>query len=380
MHSKSFAVNSQKELAATLQTWADDNFRPTAAVVFAPIDEDFESLRQLFDNQKITFIGCSSAGEICDGQTFEGQIVGLGIDLDPTAFSLFSSSFDDGSVYSSAFAAGKEAAETFKNPAILMLSGGIRIDAEQLVFGAKDALGRDVPIYGGQAGDDLRLTRTLAFSNEFVSDNGIVCLIFDGDRVELKGMATCGWEPIGATNTITEADGNVLKSINGEPALDVFLKYFGFFSNDKTNEIEVIPTISAQYPLQIERPGGQSVLRTPIFVDRDARTMTLGGGVRTGEKFRFSIAPGFEVIDTTIRAFDALQKTAPEADAVILFSCKGRHSALGPLIDDEVEGLHNIWRAPMIGFFTYGEIGNLPNSSPEFHNDTCSLVTLRERI
>ena len=35
--------------------------------------------------------------------------------------------------------------------------------------------------------------------------------------------------------------------------------------------------------------------------------------------------------------------------------------------------------APMIGFFSYGEIGNVKGGACDFHNETCSLVLLKER-
>jgi hypothetical protein len=113
--------------------------------------------------------------------------------------------------------------------------------------------------------------------------------------------------------------------------------------------------------------------------DREAGTLVLAGGVRNGDKFRFSIAPGFEVIDQTVEEFGEWKRSAPNADALILFSCKGRHAALGPLIEDEVKGIYDFWKKPMIGFFTYGEIGPSKNGRCEFHNETCSLVVIHER-
>jgi hypothetical protein len=101
--------------------------------------------------------------------------------------------------------------------------------------------------------------------------------------------------------------------------------------------------------------------------------------VKNGDRFRFSIAPGFEVIDQTIAEFGDWKDQTLEADGLVLFSCKGRHSALGPLIEDEVKGIYNFWKKPMIGFFTYGEIGPTKNGICEFHNETCSLVVIRER-
>jgi hypothetical protein len=52
---------------------------------------------------------------------------------------------------------------------------------------------------------------------------------------------------------------------------------------------------------------------------------------------------------------------------------------LGPLIEQENEGLHKIWNAPMAGFFTYGEYGNGLDNKYKFHSTTCSWVALKEK-
>jgi len=206
-------------------------------------------------------------------------------------------------------------------------------------------------------------------------------LVFDHDKIAMQGLAICGWEPIGNVNTITKSSGNIVHTINDEPALDVFLRYFGYFesTNSTSTAVAALDKVSAQYPLQIVRKDGTSVLRSPMMSNEKDKSMVLGGAVTDGDKFRFSIAPGFQVIDQTVEEFGGLKNDFPEADALILFSCKGRQAALGPMIEDEVEGIYNYWLKPMIGFFSYGEIGNVKGGTCDFHNETCSLVLLKEK-
>ena len=193
-------------------------------------------------------------------------------------------------------------------------------------------------------------------------------------------MATSGWEPNGLENVITEAEGNVVYTINNEPALDVFIRYIGRLDNTKVKG-EDIPTMSAQYPLQIIRDKGEAVLRSPIIGNDEERSLTLAGFVKKGERFRFSISPGLDVIEKTIDNFEGFkQQQAEEADLLILFSCKGRHAAFGPMMEEEVAGIHRHWKnTPMVGFLSYGEIGNTQGGDFEFHNETCSLVAIKEK-
>ena len=378
MQVKSFIAHSVPEVGNQLANFRAEGFRPTLSIVFSSVETDFGALQQAFRDAGVDMVGCTSAGEIVDDSVHESVIACMVMDMERGCYRIFTGASEASSTYRVCFEAGQMARDTFQNPGVLLLSGGIRVDAEQLVLGVKDGVGREIPFFGGLAGDHLEMQKTLTFSNDFLSDDGVVCLILDTDRIETQGMATSGWEAIGAENLITKAEGNVVYSINGQPALDVLLRHFGFFDN-VAQKGETLRTLNIQYPFQIMREGGDTVLRIPMFADYTNRTITLAGGVRTGERFRFSIAPGFEVVEKTVEEFAAMQQRTPDADAVILFSCIGRHTEFGPLIDEEVQGLFNHWRAPMIGFFTYGEIGNTAHNTTEFHNETCALVTLREK-
>ena len=74
-----------------------------------------------------------------------------------------------------------------------------------------------------------------------------------------------------------------------------------------------------------------------------------------------------------------LQKIAPEADAILMFSCFARLFAFGPLMEDEVKGINKLWDAPQIGFFSGGEIGSALNEELVFQNEACCVVTLKEK-
>ena len=161
-------------------------------------------------------------------------------------------------------------------------------------------------------------------------------------------------------------------------SLDFFIRFFGEHENANVKG-KLISTISAQYPFQIRRTDDYSVLRSPIYGDEETRTLTLVGSIKQGDQFRFSISPGLEVIESTVKEFFQFSQDIPEADALLLFSCKGRHAALGPFIEDEIKGIYDHWQKPMIGFLSYGEIGNVKNGTCEFHNETCCLVVIKEK-
>ena len=118
----------------------------------------------------------------------------------------------------------------------------------------------------------------------------------------------------------------------------------------------------------------------PIGYNREKQALICESNVVQGSKFRFSTPPDFDIIETVVNKANELKNEAhAEADALLIFSCAGRLSALGPMAHEENEGLTRIWNAPMAGFYTYGEFGRAINGKHEFHSTTNSWVALKEK-
>jgi hypothetical protein len=348
---------------------------PTLAVVFCSPDNNLDALSRLFDTYDIDVLGCTSAGEIHDEEIAEDSISCMLMDVSKESYRLFMTQNTEG-VVQMGQRIRLQADAAFKNPAMIVCSAGVFNDGEKIVEGLKTE--REIPIFGGLAADNFQMKETSIFTRAGQSNNGIAAIVFDNDKIELTGSAISGWESLGGTHTVTKAQDNVIYTINQEPALDFFIRFFG--EEDGTDLTgQSISNISAQYPFQMMRGDDYSVLRCPLVSDESARSLTMVSGMKEGDKFRFSISPGIEVVNKTIEEFKKSPLAQNKADALIMFSCVGRRAALGPFLDDEISGLYNLWEKPMIGFLTYGEIGNLKNGVCEFHNETCSLVLIKEK-
>jgi hypothetical protein len=116
------------------------------------------------------------------------------------------------------------------------------------------------------------------------------------------------------------------------------------------------------------------------MIDHEKNAIKLDFPIPEGKRLQFSMPPDLDIVETVLDNATEVKKAAQsEAEALLIFSCAGRLAALGPLISSENEGLHEIWSAPMAGFFTYGEYGRAPNGRQEFHSTTCSWVALKEK-
>ena len=377
MRTESFSSKNPSVLEGKMIDLFKNGFRPTLGFVFCSPMQDFVEIGRIFDRFGVDLLGCTTAGEIVNDELYESSISILLMEMNKDNFRTIFVKNTEG-IFETGQKIRNFAENVFENPAIITCTSGVLNDGEQIVAGLTEFSNREIPIFGGLAGDDLNIQDTFVFNQTLSSNNGMGAIVFNADKVEIKGLATSGWRALGTYHTVTKAVGNVIHSINNVPALDFFIRFFGEHENPNVKN-KPISTISAQYPFQIRRNDDYSVLRSPIFGDEETRTLTLVGSIKQGDQFRFSISPGLEVIESTVAEFYDFSHEIPEADALLLFSCKGRHAALGPFIEDEIKGIYDNWEKPMIGFLSYGEIGNVRNGACEFHNETCSLVIIKEK-
>lgn len=367
-----------EELKDELAEICNSNFIPTVAVVFASVKHNLHEISELFNKYNIALFGGSSSGEIIQDETYEESIAVMLLDIKKENFDIFIKSKNSGTIKDTAEQARIYALEKFENPGIIVMASGLDSDGDEIVETLREFTKKPFPVFGGLTGDDLQMKSTYVFSNNKVISNGLICLILNNDKIKITGTATSGWETIGIEKTITKSVGNIVYSIENEPALDFFLKYYNI-EIDLENKNDIITKIGAKYPVQLIRDSGKRVLRAALFTNPEDNSLIFAGRVPQGAKVKFSVPPSFDLIEKTINNIENLKQITPNADAIIMFSCVGRKDAMGPLIEDEIEGIRKLWDLPQIGFFTYGEIGSSQGAIPDFHNETCCLVLLEEK-
>lgn len=379
MKAKTIKAESVDQLSAAVAQSQADGFQPTLALVFSSIRQDYEAIARLLDEKNIAVFGATTAGEFIDGEVGEGMSAVMLLDLAPAYFQLLFLPIGDRELRTLAQEIGQKGKQAFSNPAFLVSYSGLYTDGEMLVRGIEEAAGEEAIIFGGMAGDNLTMTGPCVFTNGKASQDAVIAMVIDGDKVTLKGHATSGWKPVGKERTITKSDGHVVYTIDDEPALDVGMKFLGVDTGTLEELSEALKKMGSYFPILVQRPGGDSVVRTTMFANVEERSLKFSGNVPQGATFRFALPPDFDVVDEVIAQSREVKKgQLPEADALVMFSCVARHVTLGPMISGEIDGLQQLWGTPLIGFFSYGEIGKATNGKHEFHNNTCCLVAMKE--
>jgi hypothetical protein len=385
MQAKSIKGNSIEEITGALQQCLADHYRPTLAIVFISISHDRNAVCEILHEEGIDIIGATSCGEFINGYQGEGSIVILLLDLPPDTYTILYEEIGHNSLSDASTALTKLALEKFERPGFILLSTGFSKEAEYLdgdilIRGIEKDTGSWITVCGGMAGDDGTFTGTYVFTYGKETDRGIVALVLNEDKISVQGMAISGWKPLGISRTITKSKGNLVYTIDGQPAPELYLRFLGEERMSKGENIDIMQSIGMHYPFLLQREVGEPVLRTPMSIDKDQHALVCDLDMPEGAAIRFSMPPDFDIVDKIIEEANQLKnKHQFEAEALLVFSCAGRVQVLGPLANAENEGLYNVWQAPMAGFFTYGEYGKTINGKPEFHSGTNSWVVLKEK-
>ena len=368
------------EIQSALEQCLSDGYAPTLAIVFMSYTQDIAGITALLHKHGMQVFGATSSGEFIDKNILEGSIVVMLLDMHPGYFKLAFLDTQEAGDFETAKTLGALGGETFANPAFVIASGWVNdIDGEAIIAGIEAGFGGEATIFGGMAGDDLTLIGPTVFTLEKQSTTGLLALIVDQDKVDVAGVATCGWKPIGISKTITKSKGNIVYTIDEKPALDTVMKYLGLSLSDEPLNNTVF-NLGAYYPLQLERENAPAVMRTAMLGNIEDRSLVCAGNIPQGSKVRFSLPPDFDVIDTVVEeCVEVRENDLQEADALIMFSCVSRYLSFGVMTSEEIEQVQDVWKAPMVGFFTYGEYGKPKGGKHEFHNNTCCVLTLKEK-
>jgi hypothetical protein len=247
------------------------------------------------------------------------------------------------------------------------IKDGSTTDGELILQGLKQALGENVPIIGGTAGDQYRFKNTYQFFRQEVLNDALPVLIFSGDILFSHGIG-CGWQPLGSASVVTKSEGTVLYEVDGKSALEFYEGYLG----------DRLPT--AENPLAVfEGDSSRYYMRVPTTCDRANGSINFLGNVPEQSTIKITDINRDEVVAASKNSFQVALDNYPgtEPEAVLIFSCCCRRWLLGTRAKQEYELVRSTVPStiPIAGFYTYGEFAPLElGGKTYYHQET--FVTL----
>lgn len=269
---------------------------------------------------------------------------------------------------------------------LLVFPNGMGGDGLKVLEGLQLVLGKDFEITGGYLGDDERFESTFQYYNGMVYKDAIVGLMV----IKKKGFRTgigvrSGFTSIGNSFICTASEGNVVKEFEHTNALELYKDFLG------EERASRLPAVCLEYPFGIidrnSSDNGENLfqLRCGLSVDHDNGTISLAASIPEGSEVTLTIASRGDIINGAREAAEQAKNSLAGAtpQAIIMFSCVGRKLVLGRRIQEEVDVVRECigLDVPVIGFYTYGEIGPIDKtkkelSSVKFHNETVVLWVL----
>ena len=378
---KSFSIQAYT-VESLVEQLAVVPFTPSLGIAFASVSLDIERVAAVIADLNYPVIGASSCGEFVHDQLLEDSsnyyevisseaLVLLQLELPENSVQTYSAKRQDmESDFLLGESVGKWSISQFEQPHLIVMASGLSLNGDELVRGIMSQKA-NMTIFGGLAGDDSRFEQTWVFANGQVIDSGAVAIAFDANLIDMVGNSVSGWQGIGSVKTVTHSEGNRLYTIDRQPALDTYIHYLNIAEDE-------LPQVGVDYPILLKQ-GKDSILRAVVMVDKQARSLVFAGNIPQCAQIQFANCPGTEVLQSSKMALDELHQQHSQADVVIAFSCMARHLALGPDIQDELDRAVELWKAPLIGFFTYGEIGPNAVKNTCLHNETLSLLLLKQK-
>ncbi len=337
-----------------------------------------EKLKSIKKN--IIIAGCSTAGEIHNDGATEGSLIITCFKFKTTKINQASQTLKEGDNYLNIGKnLGKELISKDKEiKGIILLSLGHQINSSELLSGLLGCFPqRNQPVVtGGLAGDNGLFEKTYVCDTNGPSSQKVTAISFSGDDLCFVENSHAGWEPIGDEHQVTKFKNNILKQIDGIPALEFYKQKLGIFANK-------LPQAGLLFPMYFNN-GTEKTIRTVINVDDEKNEIILAGDIPKNAKLKLMRASSNIILKDINENILFIKQTQLEnvlnTGLVLAISCVGRKMLLGSKFYKEQEVIRQHFKDEMIaGFYSYGEIGkNQSIENSTVHNQTLSLLYIGE--
>ena len=260
------------------------------------------------------------------------------------------------------FKVAREAASDISTPyrqCFLALSNSISANHSPLLLGMQEAIGLAFPFSGGIVCDD-QLNRAVLLHNNVRSTDGILGILIGGPA-QPAVSARHGWKPLGKPRIIDFAEKNLIKVIDGKPAISIYQDYFS--EELKSLERNNLGNIGLLYPLGLntDRPK-EYLIRHPIEILPDG-SIVCQAEIPSGSRVHLMISDKDSCYQSAQAAAneirDRLSGRPPKL--LIILESWARRKLLGRAVSQELNLIKEIFglTVPIFGMYTYGEIAPL---------------------
>jgi hypothetical protein len=371
-----------KELCAQI-TKALGDATPDVIILFASPKYDHPELLhhlQATCKPKI-LMGSSSAGEFTSATRGEGLACAMALRSDDMEFSVGVGRDLGKDRAAAARAMVKEfrglGVHTYPYRSALVMTDALAGHADDLVEQLTVVTSGKYQFFGGGAGDDAQFKRTQVFYGEEALSDAAVALEILSKKPLGVGVGH-GWEPASDGMRVTEANGSMLVSLNGVPAVQAFEDH-AKDTGQTFDRADPLPFFLHNI-VGIDTGAGHR-LRVPLAVT-DNGAVACASEIPVGAKVNIMRTTSTSAVDAATRAtksaLEGLNGHKPQA--ALFFDCVATRLRMGDVFGLELGALGDLLgpAAGFVGCNTHGQIARAEGQFGGFHNCTAVVCIFPE--
>jgi len=337
---------------------------------------------------EIPIFGCSSLGVITNQGVFKHGFAILLLSLNQQTFFNVATVKDMNK--KTPLLSGKELGDKllfgFKNvprSLSIILSDKLITQGTHLINGLQESLGKSFPLIGASASDNFENHRTYQYLNKEILSESCSGILFGG-KFNFGFGIKHGWKPLGKMRYITSSSDNVIKEIDGLPAVKLYEDYFAKNTLELVKELR---RISIYYPLGIYLPGEKEYLLRNIISIKDDGSLVTQGDIPPNSKIRLMISTEDSRLAATVAACEEAKRNlgSQKVKFLIVFISAARFLIHGRQNDIELCVIKEVFgeNTPLIGIYTNGEQAPLKSINylgrTYFHNQSTNILAIGEQ-
>jgi small ligand-binding sensory domain FIST len=240
---------------------------------------------------------------------------------------------------------------------VLVLADPFALPVQALID-AIHVSGPGVPVVGGIATGAGQPAQQALLLDDEVHRDGAIGIALSGVAVE--AVVSQGCAPLGREAVITQAEGNLVLELAGQPALERLREIVAGLSDGERQL--AASGLLAGLVIDENKPEygrGDFLMRGILGADDESGAIAIGEQVRVGQTLRFHARDATSAdSDLRLALAEGLDASSGTPAGALLFACNGRGQSMFGAPDHDSNALADALGTPALaGFFCGGEIG-----------------------
>ncbi len=244
----------------------------------------------------------------------------------------------------------------------IIFCDALALNHTQIIRGLHEGLGRAFIMAGAINPGGMFLQENLL--------TDIIGGIIFGGKTSFAAAIRHGWQPLGKPRIIDDSNSNLIRTIDGKPAVSIYQEYF-------PEDMASLPAgqlgdIGFLYPLGLSTARAKEyIIKSPSGILPDG-SLICQGDIPHGTQVHLMIGDKDScrkaAHDAAVEVHDKLHGKHPKL--VFIFASLSRKKLFGRSAGQEISQIKEILglACPVFGMYTYGELGAVTSMDLQTHN------------